>query len=119
MGRYTRRLRGLTRWSAAQMAGACWLMLLVGCAAVDGNVTKLVPLGPTEGGRLYRFEAFADPVYPVDSARAEKIRMQWLERRLSGLPGGLRPYTILTREAVNRHTILETWEIYYTVRVEP
>ena len=94
-------------------------ILCSGCA-YDRLNTKLRPTSADGEYAYFVYESYADLVYPEDSASAENTRKQWLEKWLedNGMAG--KPYEILNRKAVHKHTGLigAIYDIYYDVRVK-
>jgi hypothetical protein len=58
------------------------LVLLTACSSFDRTQamgTRFEPMGIIEGETRFHYVTFTDAVYPVDSPRAKRIRVEWLE----------------------------------------
>lgn len=63
----------------------------------------------------FKFKAFADLVYPLQSESAENTRIEWLKRWLNENGYQSKKFTILARAPVAKGN---TYSIYYEVKVE-
>lgn len=95
-------------------------IFLAGCAAMDrADLTYLEPLREDASYRYFKFKAFADLVYPLDSESGERTRMEWLETWLddNGLAG--KKYEVVSRVPVvkNKGLFGDTHDVFYEVKV--
>lgn len=104
----------------------CWALLLgalgMGCATLDRvTATKFEPLRFDAGAPVFKFTAFADAVYPLESVEAEHTRIHWLETWLQENGYDSTKYTVLSRHVLLRHQGLlgNLYDIFYEARVEP
>lgn len=91
------------------------------CASFDRvAATKFEPIKTENKQAYFRFTAYADLAYPLDSNEAEKTRIGWLEQWLSDNGYAGVKYEILSRKSVlrNKGLIGDVYDIYYDVRVE-
>lgn len=103
---------------------ACFVILvtlIAGCtSAYQVQPTKFVPIRSEANFEYFRFEAYADVQYPLDSEKGEKKRIEWLERWLvnNGYPDA--SYEIISRRPIlKRKALLATvYDVYYEVRVK-
>lgn len=78
-----------------------WLVLMVllaGCAAGD-KYSMVKTISPQPNGN-FEFVINADPIYPNDSDKAEKIRMDWIRHYLDvneACPNG---FQVIDRQTV-------------------
>ncbi len=85
---------------------------------IDGAQTsKLIPVESTDEFEVFRYEAIANVSYPLDSESGESVRMAWLGRWLSDAGYGDRKYEITSRRAFPRSTLMESHDVYYTIKV--
>lgn len=93
--------------AAAILAG------VAGCASYDRiGMTRVEPAGPG----VWRFVAGANATYPLDSPRAEDIRLGWLDEAMRrNCPTG---YDIASRQPAFRFRTLgvDVYEVNYDVR---
>ena len=97
------------------------LSLSSGCASsLDRDLTKFEPTKVENNQAYFKFTAFADPVYPLDSKDAETIRLGWLEQWLSDNGYAGAKWEILSRKPVLRNKGLfgGIYDLYYDVRVQ-
>lgn len=97
------------------------IMLLSGCASYDRVVgTRFEPTKIENKYAYFRFTAFADIAYPLDSDEAEKTRINWLEQWLSDNGYTGIKYELLSRRPVlrNKGLIGDVYDVYYDIRVE-
>jgi hypothetical protein len=94
------------------------VVTLSACASIDRNVTQFVP--PEQPDGIFKFKAFADIVYPLDTEYGESTRMQWLGEWLrlnAQCPAG---FSILSRTPVRRGGNPESsgaaFDVYYEGR---
>ncbi len=83
-------------------------VMLAGCSSWDRSITHFEPFA--DG--TFRYQAFADRVYPVDSPGAEQDRMGWLGeflRENSMCPNG---FTVTERKAIMKRGLVYD-VIYY------
>ncbi len=106
------------------MIGLLLLGLLTSCTSFDRTQavgTRFEPMGIIEGETRFHYVTFADAVYPVDSPRAERIRVEWLEQWLKDNGQAGAPYRILSRETILRRKGLlgDIYDVHYHVAVSP
>lgn len=91
------------------------ICLLAGCATIDlYNLSTFRPDATNEG---FQFQTIADRLYPIDSDRAEALRIVELEKRLS--VNGFCPegYDIVNRRAVLKGQFSDKiFDVFYTGR---
>lgn len=96
------------------------LCLTSACASFDRvAVTRFEPT-KTEGSyTYYRFTAFADAAYPLDSEEAEATRSEWLRQWLTDNGYANAKYEVLSRKPVlrNKALLADVYDIYYDVSV--
>jgi hypothetical protein len=98
-------------------------LTLTACTTIDfvqNPNNRPEPMGWTETGEIrYRYYAHADAIYPIDSPRAERIRIERLEQWLSENDHAGAPYTIVSRQPIRRARgmIADAYDIYYDVVV--
>ncbi|MBW2061887.1 MAG: hypothetical protein JRI95_10045 [Deltaproteobacteria bacterium] len=88
------------------------------CASFDRMVTKFEPLRTESGTQIFKFTAFADAVYPLESENAERTRIEWLEKWLTDNGYSTKKYEVISRVPVLRKKGLlgEVYDIFYEVR---
>lgn len=100
-----------------------FFIAVVAIAALSGCEAELRSAGgaylepPNEQGR-YRWRTFADPVYPIDSEKAEAARLRQLGVALAmngACPAG---YVVENRQATRRGIgpIGETYDLFYSIK---
>ncbi|MBF0531073.1 MAG: hypothetical protein HQK55_17765 [Deltaproteobacteria bacterium] len=96
------------------------LVLIAGCASRGDiwAVQKFEPIRVEGDAQIYKFTAFADSVYPLDSTEAEKTRIGWLETWLIDHEFDAKRYEIVSRTPVLVSTppLSDVYDIYYEVR---
>ena len=71
-----------------------------------------------EKADIYRFTAFSDSIYPLESKEAEQTRIAWLEVWLNNNGFDTDKYEIVSRQPILKVRGLgEVYDIYYDVRV--
>ena len=96
------------------------LSTIDGCASFDRvAVTKFEPTRTEENAQFFKFTAFADAVYPLNSEDAERTRIDWLETWLRDNNYGAKKYEVISRVPVLRKKGLfgEIYDIFYEVKV--
>lgn len=107
------------------MIGFMPLKFLTACSGFDCTQavgTRFEPLGIVDGEPRFLYVTFADAVYPVDSPRAERIRVdEWLSKWLedNGYAGA--PYRIVSRQPIlcRKDLLGDIYDIYYHVAISP
>lgn len=96
------------------------IIALAGCASLDrSDLTSLEPLREDTSYRYFKFKAFADLVYPLDSESGERTRMEWLETWLIDNGLGGKKYEVVSRVPVvkNKGLLGDTYDVFYEVKV--
>lgn len=92
------------------------LTIITGCA--DHDIGKLSTLAPTEKTGEYLWKTHADPVYPIDSQKAEAERLSQLSRlmAMNSYCGG--KYKIVSRTPVLKvkASIGDLYDLFYSIR---
>ena len=84
------------------------VVMLTGCSSWDRSITQFEPFA--DG--TFRYQAFADRIYPVDSPGAEQDRLGWLGeflRESNMCPSG---FNVTERKAVQKSYLVYD-VIYY------
>ena len=92
---------------------------MLGCTLIDRNLTKLEPVGTEVGAQVFKFTAYADVVYPLNSEDAERTRIEWLESRLVDNGYDPKKYEIISREPiaiVKGNLFSDVYDIFYEIR---
>lgn len=96
--------------------GLAIVFVVGGCAEYDlGALSTLTPL-PEEN--LFQWRTIADTAYPVDSDRAEKQRLEQLERIAGMNPPCSQGYRVTDRAATKKvDSILGkgVYDVFYTI----
>jgi hypothetical protein len=96
------------------------LALMTACASWDGRYTKIRPYGTDGDAKLYQFEAWAGHALPLESPKAEAIRLNWLDERMHEMGYQPHEYTVVAREYTKRAFgawLADSYEVFYTVQV--
>jgi len=96
------------------------ILFVAGCSHLDRIAcTSLAPTHIKNGCQHFKYKAFADTVYPLDSEKAEATRIKWLEKWLAdnGYPNP--EYEIISRQPIlrNKGLLGGVYDIYYDVKV--
>lgn len=97
------------------------VLSLAACALLDGpGMTRLIPPAVGADPSVVRVVVVADATYPVNSATAEKTRMNWIDNTLAK-NGYSKDYTVIQRDTVLRRNGLlgDIYDVYYAVRIKP
>jgi hypothetical protein len=89
------------------------------CASFDRiAVTKFEPLRTESGTQIFKFTAFADAIYPLESENAERTRIEWLEKWLTDNGYSTKKYEVVSRVPVlrNKGLLGEIYDVFYEVR---
>ena len=96
------------------------LAFISGCTSMDRMVTKFEPIRSEGNYEYYKYKAFADPVYPIDSEEAEQTRLGWLKQWVVDNGHQNTKYEILSRKVVlvNKGMFGDLYNIYYEEKTE-
>jgi hypothetical protein len=89
------------------------------CASFDRiAATKFEPLRMESGTQVFKFTAFADAVYPLESENAERTRIEWLETWLADNGYKTQKYEVISRVPVlaNKGLLGDVYNVFYEVR---
>lgn len=93
-------------------------LFLTSCATFDGDLTKFEPLRSEQSSVIYKFSTSANAIYPLDSDKAEQIRIGWLEAWIKKNGLDEKNYQILSKKVVPARTgaLGKNYYLYYEVR---
>jgi hypothetical protein len=93
------------------------LAFLVGCET-DLRGANGSFLEPMSAAGSYRWKTFADPTFPIDSAKAEAARLRQLGEVLNMNKACPRGYEVQDRKATMKASgpIGDTYDMFYTVK---
>jgi len=95
------------------------IVSILACASFDRiAVTKFEPLRTDSGTQIFKFTAFADAVYPLESENAERARIEWLEKWLTDNGYSIEKYEVVSRIPVlrNKGLLGDVYDVFYEVR---
>lgn len=110
------------RTSITRLTIAAVVAAVAGCSSFNRMmITRFEPIRAEPDAQIFKYTVPADAAYPLDSERAERTRIEWLETWLKD--NGYSPvdYEITSRQAVlrKRGVIGDAYDIYYEVRAHP